>query len=395
VLGLGYALLRAGRALRYRAGLLALIVAFGLTGVIAWTAQTYASQGRLLFPYLAAISSLLALGLAAIAQGLAALRLPPRLVNRLGTGLVIGLGLIALLIPFGSIAPAYAQPPTLAGLPADASPIDATFGDGGLDGSVTLIGYRVADRRYEPGEYVPITVYWRVNQPAARDLSLYLHAVDDQGHVLGKIDTYPGAGSLRTTTWQAGAIYADTYAVPLDSAGDGTRSGLRISVGWWHRPSNTLIAPVAQDGTPLQSVMLGAGGFVNPDAPVEMPEGLEPVSNAGFGGVLTLTGYRLEENTLTLAWEATGTPADDYTVFVQVRDSANAIVGQGDAPPALPTRYWRGGERYVTLHPIAYPATPPAGEYSVLVGWYRPADFARLSTDRPDSAYLVTTLRLP
>ena len=29
----------------------------------AWTALTYASQGRLLFPYLAAISTLLALGL--------------------------------------------------------------------------------------------------------------------------------------------------------------------------------------------------------------------------------------------------------------------------------------------------------------------------------------------
>ena len=358
--------------------------------MIAWTAQTYASQGRLLFPFIAAISSLLALGLAAFP-------LPPRPARWIGGGLLAALGVVALGIPFGAIVPAYAPPPIVSALPADASPVYAAFGDGGQDGRVILIGYRAEDRRYEPGDSVPITVYWQVEQPSERDLSLYLHAVDDQGDVLGRIDSYPGGGSLRTTTWQAGAIYADTYAVPLDETETrtGTRSGLRIGVGWWHRPSNTTLTPTAEDGTPLESVMLRVGGFVDPQAEVMLPDNLQPVSDAHFGGVIDLIGYRLAGDTLTLAWQATGTPADDDTVFVQVLDAAGTLVGQGDAPPALPTRYWRSGERYVTVHTIVYPETPPAGEYSILIGWYRPADFARLSTDRPDDAYLVTTLRLP
>ena len=42
-----------------------------------------------------------------------------------------------------------------------------------------------------------------------------------------------------------------------------------------------------------------------------------------------------------------------------------------------------------------YPTPPPAGEYRLLIGWYNPADFARLSTDSPDNAYLLTNITLP
>ncbi len=349
------------------------IVMLGMAGIIAWTAQTYASQGRLLFPYMAAISPLLALGLAEA-------RLPARLS-------VLIAGVWALIVPFAYIAPAYAPPPPLEALPDEASPVYARF-----DG-VALVGYRAEMARYEPGEAVPITLYWQVMAQSERDLSLYLHAVDDAGNVIGKVDTYPGGGRLRTTTWQPGAIYADRYAVPLEAEASG-RSRLRISVGWWHRPTETVISPTAEDGAPLESVMLEAGGFAGA-AEEPLPADLVETERVSFGGVIALLGYQWAGDRLRLAWEATGTPADDYTVFVQVLDEANQIVGQGDAPPALPTRYWRAGERHVTEHPIAYPLPPAAGSYRVVIGWYRPGDFARLETAHPDNAYPLTAIRLP
>ena len=35
------------------------------------------------------------------------------------------------------------------------------------------------------------------------------------------------------------------------------------------------------------------------------------------------------------------------------------------------------------------------GDYRLLVGWYRPDDFARLGVDYPDSAYPLATITIP
>src|SRR5690606_5025404 len=153
---------------------------------------------------------------------------------------------------------------------------------------------------------------------------------------------------------------------------------------WWHFASGEVIAPEDENGTPLESVMLDAGGFAGPAPEPEVQTLVEPVR---FGGVIDLTGYTLDENQLTLAWRAAGTPQADYTVFVQVLDAGNRIVGQGDAPPDLPTRYWRSGDDVTTEHTITYQPALEAGEYRLMIGWYRPDDFSRLETASPDNAY--------
>ncbi len=182
-------------------GLMGLTLLVGCIGIINWTAQTYASQGRLLFPFVAVISPLLAVGLTR-------LKLPVR-------PSIVVLGAIATLIPFGSIAPAYARPATVDVLPASAQPVYARFDE------VVLIGYETTDTRYSPGDSVQVTLYWQVEEGSNRDLSLYLHAVNQNGDVVGKIDTYPGGGRLRTSTWQAGQIYVDHYRVPLERDASG------------------------------------------------------------------------------------------------------------------------------------------------------------------------------
>jgi 4-amino-4-deoxy-L-arabinose transferase-like glycosyltransferase len=360
-------------------GFLALTIVIGGGAVIAWTAQTYASQGRLLFPFLAAISPLLAIGLSQVWHSLIHI---PR-AARLQIVSVFAFALFALAIPFGAIAPQYALPDALDKLPDSARPVYARFGD------LELVGYDIPDQRYLPGDTLPVTVYWHVLEHSTQDLSLYLHAVGDSGQVIGKVDSYPGAGRLRTTTWQPGAIYADTYAIPLDSRASGNFK-LRVQVGWWDYPSGVVIQPTDEQNAALSSVMLDAGGFVGGEA---LPAIFTDVHDgAKFGDAMALSGYVLEDDHLSLIWEVTGTPDDDYTVFVQVLNGSSAIVGQGDAPPALPTHYWRDGEHFVTQHTIVYRQSLTAGTYRILVGWYRPGDFLRLNTDSPNNAYLLTTI---
>lgn len=379
VVGLAVAVWRARRdndAL-VRIGVLALTLVVGSVALVQWTALTYASQGRLLFPYVAATSPLLALGFDALLRPLGrwAARLP--LVG------VAALAVFALVTPLTTIAPAYAAPAPLAALPSSAQPVYARFGD------VALVGYETPDRRYEPGDRLPLTVYWQVLEPSERDLSLYLHAVDDDGAVIGRIDSFPGGGTLRTTRWQPGAIYADDYDILLERAAGQTR--LRVQVGWWHYASEDVVQPTDEAGTPLESVMLDVGGYAGV---VDLPTLPNAVDGVAFGDRIALRGYALAQDRVALSWEALGGLDANHTVFVQVLDAGGDVVGSGDAPPDLPTRYWRVGDRVVTTHPLTYETPLAPGRYRVIVGWYNPLDGARLMGPGENGAYELGTLEV-
>jgi 4-amino-4-deoxy-L-arabinose transferase-like glycosyltransferase len=357
--------------------LLGLTVLLGAIGVIGWTAQTYASQGRLLFPYVGAISPLLAMGFISLIP-----QMPPRWI----LVPLAAFGVFALIVPFASIAPEYALPPPLEKLPDSAHQVYARFGD------VALIGYETPDIRYAPGDTLPVTVYWQVLERSDGDLSLYLHAIAANSQVVGRVDSYPGAGRLRTTTWMPGAIYADTYLLPLNGKSDPAR--LRLQVGWWDYATKKGVDPVAEDGTLITSVMLDAGAYAAAQV-TQSGENLTAVTDARFGGLIALISYQLQGNNLELEWHVLGSPPADYTVFVQVLDTDNNIIGQGDAPPDMPTHYWRAGEHFITRHTIQYPQTPPAGTYRLMVGWYKPDNFARLDTNAPDDAYPLAEIDIP
>lgn len=351
---------------------LALTLLVGAVALVQWTAITYASQGRLLFPYVAATSPLLALGFDALLRPLG------RWAARLPLFGMAGLAAFALVTAFTTIAPLYTPPAPLGSLPASAQPVYARFGD------VALVGYETPGGRYEPGDRLPITVYWQVLEPSDRNLSHYLHAVDDAGEVIGRIDSFPGGGTLQTRRWQAGAIYADRYDIPLERTTGQSR--LRVQVGWWHYASEDVIAPQDDAGSLLESVMLDVGGFAGE---AEVPALATPVEAVTFGERIALRSFMLEQDAVQLSWEALGGLDADYTVFVQVLDAEGNVVGSGDAPPSLPTRYWRSGDRVLTAHTMRYAEPLTAGEYGVIVGWYNPVDGARLMGAGPDGAYTL------
>jgi len=94
--------------------LVLLIAQIGLVfvGIVRWTQMTPASQGRLLFPAIGAISVLMAIGLrGCIPYKLQAAH--PGLEKRIREGLIVCLALIAAWMPWGVITPAYSQPPCL------------------------------------------------------------------------------------------------------------------------------------------------------------------------------------------------------------------------------------------------------------------------------------------
>lgn len=88
------------------------------------------------------------------------------------------------------------QPYAASGLLGPAQRVNAQFADG-----VSLVQARIP-RQLTPGRPVPIELVWSAEHPLSRNLTVFVHLVDNAGHALVQHDTLPNSGARPTTTWQ-------------------------------------------------------------------------------------------------------------------------------------------------------------------------------------------------
>lgn len=123
---------------------------------------------------------------------------------------------------------------------------------------------------------------------------------------------------------------------------------------------------------------------------------------------LTLTGWRWRARNIQpggtlvfdLLWRADAKPSTDYTLFVHLRrGSEDARVAGSDAAPvsgSRPTGGWQSGEAITDTRSLALPPDLPAGEYRLVIGWYRFPSFERPNlADGSGSEVVLTTLTVP
>lgn len=363
-------------------------VLLGMVAYFVWQGQERLVSGTSLFPFMGAIAPLLAAGFIEMVWWLLFFVIPPdRSYVRAGDAVpnetlrpnsvwsARFLMIMALFTPLLIIAPTYTAPAPLTDVPADAVGVYARYDD------VELIAYRARIERYLPGELVPVTLYWRVIQPTATDWTVSLALVPPFGGDLGKLDTYPGWGKLRTSTWQAGEIYADTYFVRLNPLVAGNFP-LKLHVVWWDDADGRAVAIVDANDAPLSSVLLDMGVLTysrNLSSAFASLDSIEP-RRREFGGEFRLQQFTFDRHTYQtiLVWEALRPTDIDYTMSVQLLNERNEIVGQLDTPPTLPTTFWEYGERYFTDHAIVTDGPLQPGTYRLIATIYNLSDGTRL-----------------
>jgi 4-amino-4-deoxy-L-arabinose transferase-like glycosyltransferase len=380
-------------------GVLGLQFLVTFVSLINWTRLTPGTQGRLLFPAMSAIATLVAVGWFEVSR----LIRPPRTPSlRSGEGdlggevlpaipVAIMLGVAILSIPL-TILPAYAPPPTVALVPDDATQVDVSFE------KIKVVGFRVERVAVLPGGVLPVTIYYQ-GEPDPRNLSLYLTALNRDDRPVGKIDSYPGGGNLPTSAMQPGVIYADTYLLPIGSETTAPMQP-KIEFGWWNFKTKQRIQPVRSDGTRLDALIL-RGGSIIAAAPAPTPATVQQIV---FSGALRLNGYALspadatiragEQIEVSLNWEALSWVYEDFTVFVHAEAvDGNAPMAQGDGPPLnghYPTSAWLPGHPFVDTHVVKI-NTP--GTYRLVIGLYRSKDNSRLpASTGGDSVVLQTQI---
>jgi len=356
---------------------LAVWVVLVLVALIRWTAQTYASQGRLAFPAIGAIAILVSFGLAGW--------LPRRWQGR-GLAIVSAvLFLLATAIPLAVIRPAYARPSILteADVPSDVQRNDVTHG-----GVLRLLGFDLPRESVHPGETVPVTVYWQLTEPTDRDLAVFVHLLGRGLEPVGQVNSYPGLGAYPLSLLQPGDVVRDTYQVPVAVTATAP-SLLRVDVGLFDFADPLRAALTASDAAGGQERnMLGAVRLLPHAGVSDVPQ----TPRFDLGGQAALVGYDFPQDAVrpgdtlpvTLFWQAQARIPADYQVFVHLIGPDGQPVAQGDKTPLdgdWPTTAWEPGQTFRDEYRIKVPNGLAPGVYELRVGLYRLADFTRLPVE--------------
>ncbi len=136
----------------------------------------------------------------------------------------------------------------------------------------------------------------------------------------------------------------------------------------WMRPVTNfcVVGQVVVSGVPLPE------GATNFEDKIGLLNVTLPTMTLQPGGLLDLT----------LTWQALAPLAEDYTVFVQVLDAEDQIVGQVDSWPVqgtYPTSQWPPGTPVGDSYRVQLAGELPPGAYRVQVGFYLLRTLRRLS----------------
>ncbi len=381
-----------GRVTRPALWLLAVWALTVFVLLLRWMRQIDATnQGRLLYPGIAALSVLGAVGLAAF-DGRR---------KWLGKAVVVALGCWAAAMPLLVIGPAFAQPRPLSPQ-AILNPVDFRFGD-----AIRLVGYELPPAT-EPGRPSEIALYWQAMSPIAESYVVAVRLLDPEGRPATSLDSLPFGGRYSTVVWEAGPVFRDAITLPPQTPAAAPGLGSLLVILYPRGDPDAPLAVTAGDAAVGNEAYV-ANLKITPSTPVTA--GPPETTSATFGERFRLLGYGNVAETMEpgwtiaveLYWQAEEPDGRDYTVFVHLIDEAGALLAQSDAPPQqgrFPTSIWAAGERVVDQKFITIPYNASPGEATLLVGLYDATTGERLpafeSTGRRHAgdAVPLTTIRI-
>ena len=338
---------------------------------LRWTAETPASQGRLIFGALAPISMWMIVGLV--------WWLPTRIRLIPVFTIATFFAAVAVLTPFMVIVPAYREPAVLT---HNNETSIATFGD-----SLELLEAQVTTDTVQPEGFVSMETIWRVSQPMNRNWSLFVHLVTSDGVIISQRDIYPAQGLLATADLSEGRLFSNPVSIRVPRTANAPAL-LDVHVGWYHLPTGErLMLENGSDTLIIGQVQLNARSG-------ELPN---PVT-INFGDLIMLDGYAISDLSptagdaveITLHWRGLTAIEEDYKVFVNIINPQTLTkYAASDGMPAnwtAPTSTWEPGEIIEDTHLLNVDPSAPPGIYEVELGLYREAEtgLQRLRIHTPD-----------
>lgn len=379
LIGIGLALWRE-REWRLPILLLITIVSIVITTLIITTREINVSQGRILFPFLAAFAVLVVLGWRAL------------LTERFMWIPLVPLIAMTITTPFIILPDAYRSLVPVDALPQEAQPLRVQAE------TITLMGYHVHDDVLYSGDVATMDIYLQGQHPD--DLVLFGKIVDPVSDVpVGGVDVYPGM--TYTSQFDPSQIYRVRLKFSVNEARLTSFISRRMEfvLGWRILdPADTdmmrVIPWTDNNGTDIGTLRFAGIPFINP---AYVPPAAETPVQINFGDLFALEGYTLSSTELsaggaldiTTNWRALGVPAQNWVLTMGLVDEAGQLIAQQDGDPAFfPTSGWQSGLAHTEMRTIILPADVASGTLRLYIAWYDRETGERLSVGDAD-AYVV------
>lgn len=122
-----------------------------------------------------------------------------------------------------------------------AAQLPMVFGD-----QFNLIGYELRRTVVPIGRNIRLTTYWRVTRPPAEPLSIFVHVLDEAGHIAAQWDGF----TVAPRYLQAGDVVVQVHFIPIPPDFKPGRYDLALGV-YQPRTPNLPRLPITIDGQPI------------------------------------------------------------------------------------------------------------------------------------------------
>jgi hypothetical protein len=253
---------------------------------------------------------------------------------------------------------------------------------------------------------IPVTLFWRPQNPPAADYSVSLKLLDESGNLFGQSDSqHPGR--VPTSRWRLDQYAQDEHQITLLP---GTPPGRYKVVVTVYQVGGAGLSVLDDNQAPAgQAYELGwleVTRAIQPPANLDADQ-LLPVS----GDPLTLLGLTVDnvevavgENLYaTLFWRTEVTPPTDFTLRLELVTPEGQVLHSQTTTPAradYPTSHWQAGEIIRAPHSLLIPATVPAGPamwQAVLISDQGETTFtlATITVHVPERSFLMPEISRP
>lgn len=279
-----------------------------------------------------------------------------------------------------------------------------------LKDHLVFLGYSIDRLTVEPGETLSLTLYWKAREPVIGDYTVFVHLLDRENRIWGRVDNVPLRGTYPTHHWLPGETIVDEYEIAIHP--DASEGQHILEVGMYDVYTQKRLPIYGEDGEQLEDrIVLKTPVVVGGEDLFASLEDIQHPVRFDLGDEVAFLGCSLAEKEiepgaglhLTLYWQARERMDTDYTVFVHLVGEDNQIWGQKDGFPVrgrYPTTGWLVGKIVADHYEIEVAPDTPPGEYRIEVGMYlletmeRLAVFDENGQRLPDDRILLSEIRV-